>query len=106
MALDPNRWTHKTQEAMSRAVETAKAESNPEVTPDHLLAALLGQEEGIVLPILQRVGLTAPPLRNAAAEAIAKLPKAYGSEARLSRELNAVIDAADATRAELHDEYL
>ncbi|MET0728052.1 MAG: Clp protease N-terminal domain-containing protein, partial [Acidimicrobiales bacterium] len=106
MALEPNRWTQKTQEAISRAVETAKAESNPEVTPDHLLAALLGQEEGIVLPIVQRLGKTPLELRNAAADAIARLPKAYGSEARLSRELQTVIDDADAARAELHDEYL
>jgi ATP-dependent Clp protease ATP-binding subunit ClpB len=106
MALDPNRWTQKTQEAISRAVETAKAESNPEVTPDHLLAALLGQQEGIVLPILQRVGTTPLEVRNRAADAIAKLPKAYGSEARLSRDLQQVIDQADAARAELHDEYL
>ncbi len=106
MAFDPNRWTQKTQEAMSTAVEVAKAESNPEVTPDHLLAALLRQEEGIVLPILQRVGLAPLAARNAADEAIAKLPKAYGSEARLGRELQQVVDAADGERAELHDEYL
>ena len=106
MAFDPNRWTHKTQEALNRAVETAKAESNPEVTPDHLLLALLGQEEGIVLPIVQRLGSTPTQLRNRATDAIARLPKAYGSEARLSRDLQSVVDAADAVRAELHDEYL
>ncbi len=106
MALDPNRWTQKTQEAISRAVETAKAENNPEVTPDHLLVALLGQTDGIVLPIVQRLGKTPLELRNAATDAIAKLPKAYGSEARLSRDLQTVIDDADAARADLHDEYL
>ncbi len=106
MALEPNRWTQKTQEAITRAVETATAESNPEVTPDHLLAALLGQEEGIVLPILQRVGKTPLEVRNRAADALAKLPKAYGGESRLSRELQQVIESADVTRAELHDEYL
>ncbi|MGH9085720.1 MAG: ATP-dependent Clp protease ATP-binding subunit [Acidimicrobiales bacterium] len=106
MALDPNRWTQKTQEAVNRALESARAESNPEVTPDHLLAALLGQAEGIVLPIVQRVGKTPLELRNAANEAIAKLPKAYGSEARLSRDLNAVFDTADGIRADLTDEYL
>ena len=88
MALDPNRWTLKTQEAVSAAVESAKQASNPEVTPDHLLAALLGQSEGIVLPILQRLGKEPLPLRNQVGEALAKLPKAYGSEARLSREHN------------------
>ncbi len=45
-------------------------------------------------------------MRNAADDAIGKLPKAYGSEARMSRELQQVVDAADAERAELHDEYL
>jgi ATP-dependent Clp protease ATP-binding subunit ClpB len=106
MALDPNRWTLKVQEAFSSAVDAAKQASNPEVTPDHLLAALLGQGEGIVLPMLQRLGKEPLPLRNQVNEALAKLPKAYGSEARLSRELQQVIDAADAARSELTDEYL
>jgi len=106
VAFDPNRWTQKTQEAVNRAVESAKAESNPEVTPEHLLAALLRQEEGIVIPILQRVGSTPLSLRDAADDAVAKLPKAYGSEARLSRELSQLIEAADATRIDLHDEFL
>ena len=90
MALDPNRWTLKTQEAVNAALAAARAASNPEVTPDHLLAALLGQEEGVVLPILAegRRGARCT-LRNAAEEALAKLPKAYGGEARIGRELTA-----------------
>ena len=57
MPLDPNKWTLKTQEAFSAAVEQAKALNNPEVTADHLLAALLRQGEGgVVLPILDKVG--------------------------------------------------
>jgi ATP-dependent Clp protease ATP-binding subunit ClpB len=106
MALDPNRWTLKVQEAFNSAVDAAKAASNPEVTPDHLLLALLGQGEGIVLPMIQRLGKEPLPLRNQVNEALAKLPKAYGSEARLSRELRDVVDAADAARAELQDEYV
>ncbi len=106
MALDPNRWTLKVQEAFSSAVDAAKQASNPEVTPDHLLAALLGQGEGIVLPMLQRLGKEPLPLRNQVNEALAKLPRAYGSEARLSRDLQNVIDEADKARDELHDEYL
>ena len=106
MALDPNRWTLKVQEAFSAAVEAAKQASNPEVTPDHLLAALLGQGEGIVLPMIQRMGKEPLALRNQVNEALAKLPRSYGSEARLSRDLNKVIDEADSARAELSDEYL
>jgi len=106
LALDPNRWTLKTQEAFNRALDMARTNSNPEVTPEHLLLALLGQEDGVVLPILAKVGAPALPLRNSADEAIAKLPKAYGSEARISRELTTVLNEADEARVELHDEYL
>ena len=41
MALDPNKWTRKTQEAFAAALESAKANSNPEVTPDHLLVGVV-----------------------------------------------------------------
>ncbi len=107
MPLDPNRWTLKTQEAVNGAITRAAADNNPEVTPDHLLVALLGQSEGVVLPILEKVGASPASLRNKAEDDLAKLPKADGGgDARLSRALNNVIELADAQRAELHDEYL
>ncbi|WP_334142486.1 ATP-dependent chaperone ClpB [Rhabdothermincola sp.] len=106
MPLDPNRWTLKTQEAFNAALSAARANSNPEVTPDHLLLALLAQEDGVVLPILQRVGVAPLTLRNRAEEAVARLPKAYGGESRLGRQLTELLDAADRQRAELRDEYL
>ena len=106
MALDPNRWTLKTQEAFNEAVEAAKTASNPEVTPDHLLVALLGQAEGIVLPILQKVGKPPASVRTQANEALAKLPKAHGGETRIGRELNDVLAVADQARADLSDDYL
>ena len=108
MALDPNKWTLKTQEAFSAAVEQSKSLNNPEVTSDHLLAALLRQTEGgITLPILEKVGVDSRHVRNAADEAVARMTKAYGgSEPRLSRELQTVMNDADSARAELGDEYL
>ncbi len=107
MPIDPRRWTLKTQEAVNAAVEAARARSNPEVTPEHLVAALLRQDGGVVLPVLQRVGANVVTLRNAADEAVAGLPSAYGgAEPRLSRELTSVLDAADAARGDLGDEYL
>src|SRR3954452_13624085 len=106
MALDPNRWTLKTQEAVNLAIAAARSASNPEVTPDHLLLALLGQQEGVVLPILQKVGVSPVQIRNAAEEAVAKLLKAYGSESRVGRDLTALLGRADGARRELHDESL
>ncbi|MFQ5556986.1 MAG: ATP-dependent Clp protease ATP-binding subunit [Acidimicrobiales bacterium] len=106
MALDPNRWTLKTTEAFSAATEAARAAANPEVTPDHLLLALVGQQEGIVLPLLNKVGVDPRAASNQAQERVARLPKAYGSEAGISRELRDVLDAADGLREDLGDEYL
>ena len=106
MTLDPNRWTLKTQDAVNVAIAEARTRSNPEVTPDHLLGALLGQEEGIVLPLLQKVGIAPSQLRARTQEAIAALPKAYGGESRVGREFTQLFDRADESRRELHDEYL
>ncbi|MEM9712859.1 MAG: AAA family ATPase [Actinomycetota bacterium] len=107
MALDPNRWTIKTQEAIQAAIDSARSASHAEVGVDHLIAALLGQPEGVVLPVLSRVGQQPKQLRDAVEERLAKLPRAYGgSDPNLSRELRDVVDVADRAREELHDEYL
>jgi ATP-dependent Clp protease ATP-binding subunit ClpB len=106
MALDPNRWTLKTQEAFNAAVESARAASNPEVTPDHLLAALLAQAEGVVLPLLQKVGKSPLSVRNDVDSALAALPKAYGGESRVARDLTNLLTQADGEREGLGDEYL
>ncbi|MGH9190839.1 MAG: ATP-dependent Clp protease ATP-binding subunit [Acidimicrobiales bacterium] len=107
MAIDPNRWTLKTQEALESAVALARQRSHPEVTPEHLLAALGGQEDGVVLPTLQRAGVTPAALRQRTDAALAKLAQAYGaSEPQLSRETRALLEAADRERAELRDDYL
>jgi ATP-dependent Clp protease ATP-binding subunit ClpB len=106
MAFDPNRWTIKTQEAFQAAVGLARERNNAEVTPDHLLAALIGQSEGVVLPILQRVGVAPLTVRNQVEEALSRLPRAYGGEAQIGRALREVMESADAARTELGDEYL
>src|SRR5918999_1654245 len=107
MAFDPNRWTLRTQEAIQAAVEMARTQAHPEVTPDHLVAALVGQQEGVVLPILGKVGVPPLSLRNKAGETLARPPKRPGGQGpQLSRDFRAVMESADAAREELHDEYL
>src|SRR5438445_1061378 len=107
MALDPNRWTLKTQEAFQAASDLARARNHPELTPYHLLAALLGQQEGVVLPVLERAGVAPLTIRNRVEAELAKLPKAYGgAEPQLGRAARDVLEAADRERTELHDEYL
>jgi ATP-dependent Clp protease ATP-binding subunit ClpB len=107
MALDPNRWTLKAQEAFADATERAKAGDNPEVTPDHFIAALVGQPDGLALPLLTRAGLEPAAVTNSVAERLAGLPKAYGgAEPRLSRESLAAWEAAEGLRRDMGDEYL
>ncbi|HEX2062882.1 MAG TPA: Clp protease N-terminal domain-containing protein, partial [Acidimicrobiales bacterium] len=105
-AFDPNRWTIRTQEAVQAAAEAARARNNPEVTPEHLLAALLGQQEGVVLPVLEKLGVSLLSLRNKIDDVLSRLPKAYGGEAQFSRALREALETADRAREELRDEYL
>jgi ATP-dependent Clp protease ATP-binding subunit ClpB len=107
MAFDPKKWTHKTQEAFATAIDQAKAHSNPELTPDHVLAAMMGQEGTIAPAVVQALGLAPLMVRNKAEEAVAKLPKAYGgSEPHMSRELTNICENAETARKDLKDDYL
>ena len=96
MTLDPNRWTLKTQEAVRDAIALAKQLHNAEVAPDHLLSAALSQDGGVAIPLLDSLGIAPLSVRNAIAESLTKIPKAYGiSEPSLSRDLSQAFDRAD-----------
>jgi len=107
MALDPKKWTLKTQEAVAAAVDAARGNANPELTPDHLLAALAAQDGTIVPAVLAKVGQAPLMVRSKAEEAVARLPRAHGGdEPRMGRELNGVFDAAQRTQRDLRDDFL
>ncbi len=107
MPLDPNRFTLKTQEALADATELARAQNNPEVTPDHVLSALLGQREGLALPLLARAGVDVTHLRNEVADRLVTLPKAYGGgQVSLGRATHDALEKADELRRDFSDEYL
>ncbi len=106
MTIDPNTWTLKTQEAVNAAMGLAKEHSNAEVTPDHVLAVLLRQDDGVVLPVIRKLGLNPVDLRNGADEAVAALPTAYGTDTRVGKDFTRLFEAADAARVELTDDYL
>jgi ATP-dependent Clp protease ATP-binding subunit ClpB len=107
MAFDPKKWTLKTNEAMAAAIDQAKSFSNPELTPDHVMAALMRQDDTIVPAVLAKLGLAPLMVRNKADEAVGKLPKAYGgSEPRLNRELDNVLQNAQQYQKDLKDDFL
>ncbi|HVC26109.1 MAG TPA: ATP-dependent chaperone ClpB [Acidimicrobiales bacterium] len=107
MALDPNRWTLKTQEALQEASRAAEAASNAEITPAHFLLAALGQEGGVAAPILDRMGVALLATRNRLQDAVAKLPHAYGGGSpQIGRSLSSAFERGVALQQEMGDEYL
>ena len=107
--MQADRFTIKSQEAVSAAQRLASEGSNPEVAPPHLLLALLEQDEGVVVPVLQRLGVDAQDARARARDAIEKLPKLSGNSApdvRPSSEFVWVLQQAEKESAGLGDEYI
>ena len=84
MALDPNKLTRKTEEAIGAAQGFARDRHHSQVGGEHLLAALIGQPESVVLPVLERVGVSTKTVRDQVDDALEKLPKVYGDD-RASR---------------------
>ncbi|MDA8399183.1 MAG: AAA family ATPase [Actinomycetota bacterium] len=106
MTLNPNRWTLKTQEAFAAAADAAQSASNAEVTPAHLLSAILAQRDGVAIPVLARCGVDQLALQNRLDEELSRLPKAYGGETHPSRKLVDVFDQAAKEQRDMGDEYL
>jgi ATP-dependent Clp protease ATP-binding subunit ClpB len=109
MALDPNKLTRKTGEALQAAQSLARERNHSLVDPEHLLAALVGQPESVVLPVLERVGVTPTAVRSRVDEALARVPQVYGEtsqQAQLSPAAYQVLEAADGQRSDLSDDYL
>ena len=107
MAFDPKKWTTKTQEAVTAASEMARSNGNPDLTVDHVLAAVVSQPDTIVPPLLQKLGIAPGMLRAKADENISRLAKVQsGAEPRMNRELSNMFENADSVRKDLHDDYL
>ena len=102
-----NKFTEKAQEAVLDAQQRSETASHPQTEPEHLLAALLGQAEGIAPVIVRKLGLDPRDIAAAADAALAKLPRAHGGAAPgPSSRLRAVLGAAQAEAAQMKDEYV
>jgi ATP-dependent Clp protease ATP-binding subunit ClpB len=109
MAIRWDKLTVKAQEAIQRGNEIASEHGNPELLPLHLLAALIEDKEGIVPPILEKVGAGPQVLLNEAYRQIERLPKVSGegaNQASMSPALNQLIERAFKEAANFKDEYV
>ena len=100
--------TQKLQEALQNAQSLAAKSAHSELKSLHVLFALLQQEGGVAVPVLQKAGVDIARLKAATASALAREPRVQGagSQPQLSVGLRATLEAADAARQELGDDYL
>jgi ATP-dependent Clp protease ATP-binding subunit ClpB len=106
--MQADRFTVKSQEAVAAAQQLAAARRNPETAPAHLLIALLVQEDGLVVPILQKLGADPAAIGAKAHEAVDALPTLGegGEEPRMSSTLAATLRQAEKEMGRLGDEYI
>src|ERR1700723_484893 len=108
MAIRWDKLTVNSQEAVQAATNLALEHGNPELTPLHMLAALLEDKDGIIVPVLQKVGVPTEQLLARANDALSKLPKVGGASSQpgLSNAMQKVLDRAFKEAADFKDEYV
>ncbi len=105
--LNYDRLTVKAAESMQAASGDSRRRGNPEIHGVHLLLSLLTQADGIVGPILNKLGLNVERIRERAEEAVGRMAHVEGgAEPRLSRDLNRALDQADEEARALGDQYV
>jgi ATP-dependent Clp protease ATP-binding subunit ClpB len=105
MRLD--KFTVKAQEAIQEGQSLARRADNPNYEPEHLAAALLGQKDGTVEPILRKIGVDPKLFAARLGEALQKLPRMQGGEsAMLSQRLLKTFDKAEDEAKGLKDEFV
>jgi ATP-dependent Clp protease ATP-binding subunit ClpB len=108
MAIRWDKFTVKAQEAVQRANELATEHGNPELMPLHILAALVEDKEGIVPPVLEKIGAGPQAILNEVYQGIDSLPKVSGgaAQATLSQAANQLLERAFKQADNLKDEYV
>jgi ATP-dependent Clp protease ATP-binding subunit ClpB len=103
MRLD--KFTLRAQEAIQSAIELAERNQNQQVEPEHLLAAMLEQPEGIVRPILGKLAVNLPVITNDIEAAIARFPRVEGGQQYFSPRLSQIFTAAQKQADKMKDEF-
>lgn len=106
--MNLNKYTEKAQEALLSAQSIAQEYGNPLIDPEHLLYALVQQDGGIVPPIIQAAGANPARIADLVERDIRAKPKVGGAagEVRLSREVSAMTDKAEAEAAQMRDDFV
>jgi ATP-dependent Clp protease ATP-binding subunit ClpB len=109
MAINFNKFTIKSQEAIQAAGEIASSYGNQQIEPEHVLAAIIQSNESVAVSIIQKIGVEIDTLRIKVSGLIGKLPKVSLSGAAnqyLSQDLATVLDGSFKAASQLKDEYV
>src|SRR3954452_20168684 len=101
-----DKYTVKAHEAVMRAQELGQRMDHPELTPLHLLGALLQETEGVVKPLLQKLGIDAGTIEKQVQNQLERLPRATGTQMGMSRSVTDVFSDAQKEADRLKDEYV
>ena len=104
MRLD--KFTLRGQEAIQAGIELAERNQNQQVEPEHLLCAMLDQPEGIVRPLLGKLGANIQVIKNDCEAAVARFPRVQGGQQYFSSRLSQVFTAAQKQAEAMQDEYV
>ena len=104
--MNINRLTEKAQEAVVTAQNLATQMNHAEVTPEHLLVALVEQSGGIVPSILRKLNIEPANFAGEARALLNNLPQAYGADLRLSPRINLIFASAEAEAKRLQDDFI
>ena len=105
MAFRPDKLTVKAQEAVQSAQQFAETQGNPQLVPLHLLKALLDEQQGIVRPLLEKIGIRVPQLRSIVDADLNKLPRSSGGQVGASQAIMQVFDKANQQADVMKDSF-
>src|SRR5258708_14539943 len=102
-----DRFTSKMQEGFQEGQALASQLQHQELTPEHLLLALLRQQDGLARPLLEKLNVRIPEVEGLLEEELARRPKISGAaEQYLNADLRNVLNQAETEMTRLKDEYL
>lgn len=104
--MNLQKFTQKSMEAIQNAQSMAMEYGNPQIDQQHLLAALLTQEEGLIPQLLQKMGVNVNGLLQGAEGEIKRLPRASGGQTYISADLEKTMVAAEKLAENMKDEYV
>src|SRR5687767_10605815 len=101
-----DKFTLKAQEAVVRAQELAQQRDHSEILPLHLIAALIAEKDGVVLPLLQKIGADVGHIGSTISLQLDGLPRATGTQTGMARTTQDVFNTAQKEADRLKDDYV